>query len=102
MATIEERVARLEVKFEESEKKTQILFDKLDKLTDKIEKLTDTLNNLERDHTACIKLREGQSGWVKNRATKVFDAALGGVLLIVIILILKNASSLLPLIGGAK
>ena len=100
MPTIEERVARLEEKSAGFSDKFVVLFEKIDKLIDRIDRFAETISKLENEHLTCFKMREGTTGWLQGRVTKIVDAGLAGGLIFLILLILKNASSIIPLVGG--
>jgi hypothetical protein len=102
MPSIEERVARLEERDISKSEKLDVLFEKVDRLIDKISMFTDILSEIKQAHIICSKVRDDSNGWIKGRFTKVFDAGLAVVLAGVVIMLLKNAPTLLGMIGGGK
>lgn len=99
MPTIEERVARLEVLVDGFTDKADLLFSKLDKVADKLETVGNSLKMIEMEHGNCIKMRGETTGWLQGRVTKVFDAALAGGLVLLLLALLKNAGNILTLMS---
>ena len=125
MPTPEERLAVLEEKARNDAEKDGVLWKKFDALVGKVDELITSLNTMATiakvneldtkinaiketvtkllsEHESCTRIRTETEGWLKGRFTKILDAALAGGLIILLLIILKNATVLIPMIGGGK